>query len=55
MSCVGETIGSPFEGEILANDGTTVLFAEGEVGDYDTAESKNSMFVEGVVGEIPES
>jgi simple sugar transport system substrate-binding protein/basic membrane protein A len=47
--------GSPFEGEILANDGTTVLFAEGEVGDYDTAESKNSMFVEGVVGEIPES
>ena len=47
--------GSPFEGEILANDGTTVLFAEGEVGDYDTAESKNSLFVEGVVGEIPES
>jgi simple sugar transport system substrate-binding protein/basic membrane protein A len=48
------TDGSPFEGPILANDGTTVLFEEGEIGEYDTAEGKNSMFVEGVVGEIPE-
>ncbi len=49
------TTGSPFEGPILANDGTTVLFEDGEIGEYDTAEGKNSMFVEGVVGEIPES
>ena len=48
------TDGSPFEGPILANDGTTVLFEEGEIGEYDTAEGKNTMFVEGVVGEIPE-
>lgn len=49
------TTGSPFEGPILANDGTTVLFEDGEIGEYDTAEGKNSLFVEGVVGEIPES
>jgi simple sugar transport system substrate-binding protein/basic membrane protein A len=49
------TTGSPFEGPIMANDGTTVLFEDGEIGEYDTAEGKNSMFVEGVVGEIPES
>lgn len=48
------TTGSPFEGPILANDGETVLFEEGEIGEYDTAEGKNSLFVEGVVGEIPE-
>ena len=48
------TTGSPFEGPIMANDGTTVLFEDGEIGEYDTAEGKNSMFVEGVVGELPE-
>jgi len=49
------TTGSPFEGPIIANDGSTVLFEEGEIGEYDTAESKNTMFVEGVVGQIPKS
>ena len=49
------TTGSPFEGPIMANDGTTVLFEDGEIGEYDTAEGKNSMFVEGVVGELPKS
>lgn len=46
--------GSPFTGPILANDGTTVLFEEGVVPAYSEAEGMNSMFVEGVVGEIPE-
>ncbi|MFM7224949.1 MAG: BMP family ABC transporter substrate-binding protein [Actinomycetota bacterium] len=50
-----ETTGSPFVGPILANDGTTVLFEDGEIGEYSTAEGKNSLFVEGVVGEIPKS
>ena len=48
------TTGSPFAGPITANDGETVLFAEGEVPDYADGEAKNTMFVEGVVGEIPE-
>jgi basic membrane protein A and related proteins len=49
------TTGSPFAGPIMANDGTTELFAEGEVPDYADGEAKNTMFVEGVVGEIPKS
>jgi len=47
------TTGSPFKGPITANDGTTVLFAAGEVPAYADVEAKNTMFVEGVVGEIP--
>jgi simple sugar transport system substrate-binding protein/basic membrane protein A len=46
------TTGSPFDGPVLAQDGTT-MFAAGEKVDYATAESKNTMFVQGVVGEIP--
>jgi simple sugar transport system substrate-binding protein/basic membrane protein A len=49
------TDGSPFAGPMIANDGTTVLVEEGVVPTYDEAEGKNTMFVEGVVGEIPES
>jgi basic membrane protein A and related proteins len=49
------TTGSPFEGPLLANDGTTVLFEDGEVGEYDTAEAKNTKFVQGVVGELPKN
>jgi len=49
------TDGSPFAGPVMGNDGTTVLFAEGEVPDYVDGEAKNTMFVEGVVGDIPES
>ena len=30
-----------------------MLFADGEVTDYADVESKNTKFVEGVVGEIP--
>jgi simple sugar transport system substrate-binding protein/basic membrane protein A len=46
------TTGSPFTGPVLAQDGS-VLFAAGEVPDYATVEAKNTVFVEGVVGEIP--
>jgi len=49
------TTGSPFAGPIMANDGSTELFAEGEVPDYADGEAQNTMFVEGVVGEIPKS
>ena len=49
------TDGSPFTGPIMANDGTTVLFEDGVTPDYTEAEGMNTMFVEGVVGEIPES
>jgi simple sugar transport system substrate-binding protein/basic membrane protein A len=47
--------GSPFTGPMTANDGTTVLVEEGVTPDYSEAEGVNTMFVEGVVGEIPES
>jgi len=46
------TTGSPFDGPVVAQDGT-VMFAEGETIDYATVESKNTQFVKGVVGEIP--
>ena len=46
------TTGSPFTGPILAQDGST-LFAAGETPAYADVESKNTKFVEGVVGEIP--
>jgi basic membrane protein A and related proteins len=43
--------GSPFKGPITAQDGTE-MFPAG-VPDYATVESKNTVFVKGVVGEIP--
>jgi basic membrane protein A and related proteins len=46
------TTGSPFTGPVLAQDGT-VMFAAGEVPAYADIEAKNTMFVQGVVGEIP--
>jgi simple sugar transport system substrate-binding protein/basic membrane protein A len=48
------TTGSPFEGPIMAQDGTTELFLAG-VPDYAKVEAMNTAFVEGVVGEIPKS
>ena len=49
------TDGSPFAGPIPANDGKTVLFAAGEIPAYADIEGKNTMFVEGDVGEIPKT
>ncbi len=43
--------GSPFTGPVTAQDGSE-MFAAG-VPDYATVESKNTVFVKGVVGEIP--
>lgn len=47
------TDGSPFEGPVVAQDGSELIPA-GEVPDYATVESLMTVFVEGVVGEIPE-
>ena len=47
--------GSPFKGPVYAQDGTTVLIAEGEVPDYATIEDTIVVFVKGVVGEMPSS
>ena len=44
--------GSPFAGPVIAQDGST-LFAAGEVPDYAAIEAKNTVFVEGVIGELP--
>ncbi|MCU1400022.1 MAG: basic rane lipoprotein [Acidimicrobiales bacterium] len=46
------TTGSPFTGPILAQDGST-LFAAGDAPAYADIESKNTAFVQGVVGAIP--
>ncbi len=46
------TTGSPFTGPILAQDGST-LFAAGAAPAYADIESKNTAFVQGVVGQIP--
>jgi simple sugar transport system substrate-binding protein/basic membrane protein A len=46
--------GSPFKGPINAQDGS-VFVPAGVVPDYNTIEDKNTVFVEGVVGEIPKS
>jgi simple sugar transport system substrate-binding protein/basic membrane protein A len=48
------TTGSPFAGPVVAQDGT-VMFEDGEVAPYSEIEARNTMFVEGVVGEIPQS
>ena len=44
--------GSPFTGPITAQDGSSMI-AAGTTPDYATVESKNTVFVKGVVGEIP--
>lgn len=43
--------GSPFAGPVVAQDGSTIFPAG--TPDYATVESKNTVFVKGVVGEIP--
>ncbi len=48
------TTGSPFKGPVVAQDGT-ILFKDGEVADYSEIEGRNTMFVKGVVGDIPQS
>jgi basic membrane protein A len=44
--------GSPFAGPVIAQDGKT-LVADGKVPDYSTIESIMTVFVKGVVGELP--
>ena len=39
-------------GPVIAQDGSTI-FPAGEVPDYATIETKVTVFVEGVVGDIP--
>jgi basic membrane protein A and related proteins len=46
------TTGSPFTGPVMDQDGTE-LFAEGVVPTYAEIEAANTVFVEGVVGQIP--
>jgi basic membrane protein A and related proteins len=46
--------GSPFKGPIKAQDGSE-LFVAGVPPDYAKIEDKNTVFVEGVVGQIPKS
>lgn len=46
--------GSPFAGPVIAQDGSTIIPA-GTIPDYATIESKMTVFVRGVVGEIPKS
>jgi basic membrane protein A len=48
------TTGSPFAGPVTAQDGT-VIVAAGKVPDYAEIEAFNTVFVEGVVGDIPKS
>jgi simple sugar transport system substrate-binding protein/basic membrane protein A len=47
------TTGSPFAGPVTAQDGT-LLFEDGEIAGYDEIEGRNTAFVEGVVGDIPQ-
>jgi basic membrane protein A len=47
------TDGSPFAGPVMAQDGT-VLFEDGEVPVYDEIEARNTAFVQGVVGDMPQ-
>jgi len=48
------TTGSPFAGPVYAQDGT-VLVPAGTVPDYAEIEEFNTVFVKGVVGDIPQS
>ena len=47
------TTGSPFAGPVTAQDGT-LLFEDGEIADYDEIEGRNTAFVQGVIGDIPQ-
>ena len=47
------TTGSPFAGPVTAQDGT-LLFEDGEIAGYDEIEARNTAFVEGVIGDIPQ-
>ena len=46
--------GSPFAGPVTTQDGK-MLFPAGDVPDYATIEAKATVFVNGVVGDIPKS
>ena len=46
--------GSPFKGPVLGQDGSTIIPA-GQVPDYATIETTMTVFVKGVVGEIPKT
>jgi basic membrane protein A len=48
------TTGSPFAGPVYAQDGS-VLVAAGTVPDYAQIEALNTVFVKGVIGDIPKS
>ncbi|MGI8684597.1 MAG: BMP family ABC transporter substrate-binding protein [Acidimicrobiales bacterium] len=48
------TTGSPFAGPVIGQDGKTIV-AEGTVPDYATIESIMTVFVKGVVGELPKN
>ena len=48
------TTGSPFTGPVIGQDGS-VLIPDGKVPDYATIESTMTVFVQGVVGDIPKS
>ncbi len=48
------TSGSPFAGPVVGQDGKTIV-AEGTVPDYATIESIMTVFVKGVVGELPKN
>jgi simple sugar transport system substrate-binding protein/basic membrane protein A len=48
------TTGSPFTGPVMGQDGKTLITA-GTVPDYATIESTMTVFVQGVVGDLPKS
>jgi simple sugar transport system substrate-binding protein/basic membrane protein A len=48
------TTGSPFAGPIIAQDGSE-LIAAGEIPPYSEIEGRNTAFVKGVIGDIPQS
>ena len=48
------TTSSPFAGPVKTQSGGT-LFPAGDVPDYDTIESKNTVFVAGVIGDLPKN
>ena len=48
------TTGSPFAGPVVAQDGKTIV-ADGTIPDYATIESIMTVFVKGVVGELPKN
>jgi basic membrane protein A and related proteins len=51
LTDISSAEGSPFKGPVVAQDGSE-MFPAG-VPDYATVESKNTVFVKGVIGEIP--